>query len=630
MIGKLLIGRYLVLEQIGAGSFSKTFLTLDKYLPQSPLCVVKSLNIDPEQDVSIEQIRPLFEREAQILQNLGQKSDRVPHLLAYIEEDSQLYLVEEYIAGTAIDQILVRKQILTSNEVIAILHEVLEIFEVIHAQGLIYQDLKPNHLIRCDRDGKLVLIDFGSAIHVEDLDRETIAFGTLEYSPIEQQNGHPTFSSDLYALGVCAIQLLTGIPPDQLQRHPELWRSALNANSVDPNFVAILNRLVAPRVSDRYSNTREVLAALQSRSLTPKPAWSDQNRISWEALKKNIRYSRLLDKWHRVARPSWGATALLAIGAIVLAKPWLSTPSMNNAMAAQIATIRSSTQPLTLLSERNIPAPAKYLALTANQTILARDSNETLQLWDVRSGKSLHSFQLPRTVTTLISDSKGQWLIGKADQNQVWVWNTTTGKLVHRLQSRQPISNLILSSDERTLIATSPNQIQMWNLTTGKLAHAIAITDTEGIRMPLLHTPMNELICVNSQHHLQVVDSQTGETKRVLAGHTDTIHQVMLSPDQQFLYSVGRDRILMWNLTTGELIKAFPSQSAQVEIAAVHENRMVTLHTNGALRIWNRETGTLQRTISSLDGQTLLSPDGRYVLNYAKDQHLRVLQIAFD
>ncbi|BAS60119.1 serine/threonine protein kinase with WD-40 repeats (plasmid) [Leptolyngbya boryana NIES-2135] len=634
MIGKLLIGRYLVLEQIGAGSFSKTFLTLDKYLPQSPLCVVKSLNIDPEQDLSIEQIRPLFEREAQILQNLGQKSDRVPRLLAYVEEDSQLYLVEEYINGTAIDQTLVQKQILTSNEVAAIIHEGLEILQVIHAQGLIYQDLKLNHLIRRHRDGKLVLIDFGAAIHVEDLDRENITFGTLEYSPIEQQNGYPTFSSDLYALGVCAIQLLTGVPPDQLQLHPKFgalsWKPALNANSVDPSLVAILDRLVAPRVSDRYSNTREVLAALQSLPLTPKPAWSDQNRISWEALKNNIRYSQLLDKWHRAAHPSWGATALLAIGAIVLAKPWLSTPSMSSAMAAQIATIRSNTQPLTLLSEQNMSAPAQYLAMTANQTILERDSNELLQLRDIRSGKSLHSFQLPSTVTTLISDSKGQWLVGKADQNQVWVWNTTTGKLVHRLQSRQPISNLILSSDERTLIATSPNQIQMWNLAIGKLTHAITTTDTEEIRTPLLHTPVNELVCVNSQQHLQVIDSQTGETKRVLAGHTDTIRQVLLSPDQRFLYSVGRDRILMWNLTTGELIKAFPSQSAQVEIAAVHENRMVTLHTNGALRIWNRETGTLQRTISSLDGQTLLSPDGRYVLNYAKDQHLRVLQIAFD
>jgi hypothetical protein len=485
-------------------------------------------------------------------------------------------------------------------------------------------------LIRRHRDGKLVLIDFGAAIHVDDLDRDIIALGTPGYSPIEQQNGRPTFSSDLYALGMCAIQLLTGVPPSQLDRHPDsealLWKS----NSVEPSFLAVLERLVAHRVCDRYSDTREVLAALQA----PTDAWSNQNRISWDAFRNRIRQipsqSSFRDKWHRILHPAWSMTAIVAIGATVLAKHGSSgMPSMESAMAAQIAT-RSSTQPLIPVSEQIVSKPAQYLAMIANQTVLVKDPDQTLRLWNIQSGKSYQSLQLPKTITTLISDSKGQWLIGKTDQNRLWVWNAATGKLIHRLQSQQPISHLILSSDEQTLIVTSRTQIQMWELKTGKLVHMIVATDTEGIRLPLLHTPMNELVYVTSQYQLQIVDLQTGVVKRVLAGHTGVVHKALLSPDQRLLYSFGSDRILMWNPNTGELVKAFPLQSAQVANAAIHGNQLVTLHTDGSLKIWERETGNLQRTINSLDGQTLLSSDGQHILNHGRNQHLRVLQIAFN
>lgn len=621
MIGKLLIGRYLVLEQIGAGSFSKTFLTLDKYLPQSPLCVVKSLDIDADQDLSIEQVRPLFEREARILQHLRQKSDRVPQLLAYVEEDAQLYLVEEYIDGTAINQKLTQKQSLTPNEVIPILHEVLEILQIIHAQGLIYQDLKLNHLIRRQRDGKLVLIDFGAAIDIEE--RENIVFGTPGYSSIEQQNGCPTFSSDFYALGICAIQLLTGVPPDQLQRHPEtgvlLWKSSLK---LDPNFVEILDRLVAPKVCDRYSNAGEVLAALQSQVKR-----NNSTRALWKRWQNRLQFAGKGQKIFRPA-PNWATTALFAVGAIILARQWFSTMPTNSAIAAQLATLKLADNSLTLLWERTIPPSAQPLLLTANQRIVIKDSHRSLQLRDIRSGKNLQSLQFSSLIAILLS--QGKWLVGKNEENSVQAWNVETGRLVHTLPFRQPISNLILSSDKRTLTIANSTQIQVWNLETGKLAHAIAATDSEGIRTPLLHTPMNELVCATSQHRLQIIDSQTGAVKRVLAGHTSEIHQALLSPDQQFLYSFGSDRALVWNLNTGELVKAFPAQSAQVADAAITESHLVTLHTNGALRVWERETGNLQRTIDPPDGQNLLSADGRYLVNHGREQRLKVLQISFN
>ncbi|GAP99590.1 serine/threonine-protein kinase [Leptolyngbya sp. NIES-2104] len=613
MIGKLLIGRYLVLEQLDAGSFSKTFLTLDKYLPQSPLCVVKASEIEEGQDA--EQVRSLFGREALVLQQLERKSDQFPRLLAYVEEEAQVYLVEDFIDGIAIDQQLIEKQTFSTREVIAFLYEVLEIFQVIHAQGLIYQDLKLNHLIR-RADGKLALVDFGTAIRAEDPDRENLAFGTPGYSPIEQQTGQPTFSSDLYALGVCAIQLLTGIPPDHLQSDSGaiLWHSHLD--SIDADFAAIIDRFVAREVRDRYQSTTEALAALRH----------IKTGIAWRNLRGSARRfsPSKLASFQKVLRPSWGVAALLVLGIGFLGRQWLiESRSTGEAIAAQLTALKQGNLLIPVL-ERSLPTPIQQLAMTANQTVLV--GARSLDLWDTHSGKIVQSFQSSNPVTSFVMEDGGKWLVGR-DNEQVWIWSAATGQLAQTLTIRPSISKMILSSDGKILITATANQIQRWNLSTGKRVQTI---DTAEAKTPLLQTNANDLICETSQHRLQVIDVQTGEIKRVLAGHTGSIQQILFSPDQRLLYSFGSDRTLVWNYTTGELVKAFPVQSAQAIDAAIRGDRLVTLHSNGTLRIWDRASGKLQQTTQSLDGQTALSSDGQYVVNHGRDQQLRVMQIALD
>jgi len=106
-----------------------------------------------------------------------------------------------------------------------LLIDVLKILSFVHQNNVIHRDIKPSNLIRRDRDGKIFLIDFGAVKEITNMTLSegqgnvlTIAIGTPGYMASEQQRGDPRFNSDIYALGMTAVQAITGSHPDQLPR----------------------------------------------------------------------------------------------------------------------------------------------------------------------------------------------------------------------------------------------------------------------------------------------------------------------------------------------------------------------------------------------------------------------------
>jgi serine/threonine-protein kinase len=98
-----LAGRYQVVRHLGGGGFGQTFLAQDTHLPGNPLCVVKQLKPKPSDPATLQVAKRLFDREAETLYRLGHH-DRIPRLLAHFEQESQFYLVEEFIEGQPLDQ----------------------------------------------------------------------------------------------------------------------------------------------------------------------------------------------------------------------------------------------------------------------------------------------------------------------------------------------------------------------------------------------------------------------------------------------------------------------------------------------------------------------------------------------
>jgi serine/threonine protein kinase len=267
--GHLLRNRYRIENRLSAGGFGETYIAIDEDYPDKRRVVVKHLKPQSTNPTVLEFARRLFENEGVTLAKLGEKTDLIPTLYAYFEEDRDFYLVQEFIEGQTLTQELGTRQ-LSEPETIAIVREILVVLTEVHHQRIVHRDLKPDNIIRRSRDRRLVLIDFGAVKEVRHTNLQisntpiakSIGIGTTGYMPSEQAMGYPTAASDIYAVGAIALQCLTGKLPSELFDEDALEFKWQQLCVVSDRITNILTKMVAPRQIDRYPNAMDALAAI--------------------------------------------------------------------------------------------------------------------------------------------------------------------------------------------------------------------------------------------------------------------------------------------------------------------------------------------------------------------------------
>lgn len=284
---QILIGRYMPIKMLGRGGFGAAFLAVDRYTPTMRHCVVKQFlpsgNLSPDQ---LELAQKLFEREAEALENLGNPHPQIPDLLAFFElevpsttshQPSQFfYLVQEFIDGQNMEEILEQKGKFSEAETLEVLGEVLNILKFVHENGSIHRDIKPSNIMR-DRQGRIHLLDFGAVKQVTSAQgagsKGSTGIYSMGFAPPEQMSGGVVYpATDLYALGVTCITLLTGKQPMELfdaYSNSWNWRAYVQ---VDDLLEAVLNRMLQPTPSARFQSADEVMSALRGRSPSPQAA----------------------------------------------------------------------------------------------------------------------------------------------------------------------------------------------------------------------------------------------------------------------------------------------------------------------------------------------------------------------
>ncbi|MEH2352759.1 serine/threonine-protein kinase [Nostoc sp.] len=268
----LLRDRYQVIKPLGQGGFGATFLANDQGLPGEPSCVIKQLRPSGSAPHVLQMARELFEREAKTLGKIG-NHPQVPRLLDYFEDHEQFYLVQEYISGDTLQEEVKLNGILSETGVKQFLSETLPLLQYIHDQKVIHRDIKPANLIRRTQDARMVLIDFG-AVKNQISQGATgpsgqtaltaYAIGTPGFAPPEQMAMRPVYASDIYALGVTCIYLLTTKTPKDLDYNPNtgemMWEQLVQ---VSDHLGNVLRKMLEVSVRNRYQSAAEVLRALE-------------------------------------------------------------------------------------------------------------------------------------------------------------------------------------------------------------------------------------------------------------------------------------------------------------------------------------------------------------------------------
>jgi len=261
--------RYEILRMLGRGGFGVTFLARDAYLPSQPLCVIKQLCPRVTDALTLQTARKRFECEAKTLSLLGSHS-QIPMLLDYFVMEGEFYLVQEYVRGSTLARLVRRYGAFTESAVKGFLREMLQLLQYIHQNQVIHRDIKPQNIIRCQDDGRLVLIDFGAVkepmAQLNDTVGRTLTtnfVGTIGFAPPEQFSLRAVYASDIYALGVTCLYLLTGKAPLDLNSDRTTgeiyWRDAVKVSDA---FAQILDKMIKISVPDRYQSAGSILRAL--------------------------------------------------------------------------------------------------------------------------------------------------------------------------------------------------------------------------------------------------------------------------------------------------------------------------------------------------------------------------------
>ena len=267
----LLHRRYHLVKGLGKGGFGATFLAADLSLPGKPLCVIKQLRPNTDNPNFLSMARELFEREAKTLGRVG-NHPKIPRLLDYFEDRQQFYLIQEFVKGNNLQQEVKKHGVLNEAKAREVLKQVAIILRDIHAQKVIHRDIKPANIIRREIDDQLVLIDFGvvknqvNSIGAGGSDQTAFtafAVGTPGFAPPEQLAMRPVYASDVYALGVTIMYLMTGKAPKNMDCDPltgEIdWFKYVD---VSDSFAEILNKMLEVAVKSRYKTAGELLEVL--------------------------------------------------------------------------------------------------------------------------------------------------------------------------------------------------------------------------------------------------------------------------------------------------------------------------------------------------------------------------------
>ncbi|AUT03910.1 serine/threonine protein kinase [Nostoc sp. CENA543] len=271
--GTRLRDRYIIREMLGQGGFGRTYIAEDTGRFNEKVAL-KEFIPSVQGTGALNKAVELFQREAVTLYQL--QHPQIPRFWEAFQENSRLFLVEDFIEGRTYESLLNERLRqggrFSETEVLKLFQDLLPVLSYLHRQGVIHRDISPDNIIFSTKTGLPVLIDMGAVKQVTfnvATNLQTIptpggtSIGKVGYAPDEQiRLGMVSPSSDLYALAVTAIVLMTGKQPQQLLDQYTLtwkWDREITVSSL---MSQALNRMLAPRGDYRFQTADEVISFL--------------------------------------------------------------------------------------------------------------------------------------------------------------------------------------------------------------------------------------------------------------------------------------------------------------------------------------------------------------------------------
>ncbi len=563
MIGKTIKGRYKIYDEVGEGAAGSVYLARDQ--KEARIVAVKVVHPHLIKDG---QFIERFQREADILAELKEfESPHIARIYEFGEEDDLVYIVTEFVEGRTLAEILAARGTLEVDEALIVTRQVAECLEVTSRKSIVHRDLKPANLM-ITPEGTVKVMDFGIArgLMYTGL-TSTGVLGTPYYISPEHAEGRTDLDSrtDMYSLGVCLYQMLTGEPPYRgdspialIIQHVEAPIPSVRDKRPDvpPSVDEIVRTCLAKDVRDRYATPADLIAAVDQalkgevaemiakppsplEAVPPSPFREDLAETPVSPLSYPRRERRWLPIVLGVASVVLVAAACIAASVTIFGLLQEETPTIP---AISLPTVSPTTPllPATATPSTEVASPAATPMPTAAVELSSTPTHtETSTPADTPTLTDTPTQPAPKPPPTAATTGRIAYTIALEDQRryQIGIMNADgSGQTV--LPSSYVSSPSFSPNGERIAFHAWegwPQGSGLWTLKVDGTDPQLVIRDGEA-RHPHW-SPDGKLVAYDARDSVHIISAQGGDPHKLADGSI----QPSWSPDSQGLVFKGCD-----------------------------------------------------------------------------------------
>jgi TonB family protein len=266
------IGRYQVQESIGFGAMGAVYRAFDPLIKRT--LAIKTLRLDiPRHSPQYKSFIDRFYHEARISGTLSHPN--IVTLFDIGEEGGVPYLAMEFVEGETLASILEKGARFNPERVISLVSQIASAVDYAHSKGVIHRDIKPSNLILYEAD-RVKVTDFGIAKLVDtEMTQSGTLLGTPAYMSPEQAMGDKLDGrSDIFSLGVCAFEMLSGEQPFAGPNVTAILYKLVHVEPIEPanlemnglvpqKWREVFGKVLSKKPDDRYQTATEFMQDLE-------------------------------------------------------------------------------------------------------------------------------------------------------------------------------------------------------------------------------------------------------------------------------------------------------------------------------------------------------------------------------
>lgn len=547
------VGNYRVIRQIGEGSFAEVYLCEHIHLKTQAAFKFLKSGVQVDSDT--------FRHEALLV--AGLKHEHIVRVFDYGIVQQTPYLVMDHAVNGSLRSRHPPKSQLTLPLIVKYVQQIASALQYAHNKKIVHRDIKPANML-LDENDDVLLGDFGIALIINSSHLSTKEpFGTISYMAPESIEGHPSFSSDQYSLGIVVYEWLSGRLPfygapidvalNQINAPPPPLHTLLP--TINPGVEAVVMKAMEKKPGNRYPTVRDFAKALEQAShvassgqppvvvkpvvpagppdpIQPIPVQPVSPASLQTAIIREPPRGTLLTTYKehkdKVTSVSWSSD-----GGYVASASFDKTVQIWNA--------RNATRHLTYHGHAG---HVNAVAWLPNSLLVASASADNeVHVWLANSGDQRYTYVYhDSNVVAVAWSPNGSSGASTSNDNTAQVWKADTGRRVLIYpEHHATVLSITWSPDSSRLASASYDKtIQVWNAANG-----LRVFSYEGHTAcvwSVAWSPKgNRIASASHDKTVQVWNATNGNRLFTYTGHTSTVHAVAWSPDGRYLASCSSD-----------------------------------------------------------------------------------------